>query len=65
MFVMFSFSIKLRTEKGYFDGEFIMKDGDVSSFVEYVHEKTKHVITLNSLSFVYSNPTAIIDITII
>ncbi|XP_073725812.1 uncharacterized protein [Misgurnus anguillicaudatus] len=30
------------TEKGYFDGEFIMKDGDVSSFVEYVHEKTKH-----------------------
>ncbi|XP_058644835.1 uncharacterized protein LOC131548005 [Onychostoma macrolepis] len=30
------------TEKGYFDGTFIMKDDDVSSFVEYVHEKTKH-----------------------
>ncbi|XP_067270736.1 uncharacterized protein [Pseudorasbora parva] len=30
------------TEKGYFDGTFIMKDEDVSSFVGYVHEKTKH-----------------------
>ncbi|ROL45190.1 hypothetical protein DPX16_8319 [Anabarilius grahami] len=30
------------TEKGYFDGTFIMKDEDVSSFVAYVHEKTKH-----------------------
>ncbi|KAG1930575.1 uncharacterized protein LOC120461172 [Pimephales promelas] len=30
------------TEKGYFDGTFIMKDDDVSSFVGYVHEKTKH-----------------------
>lgn len=39
----FSFCIKLKTEKGYFDGTFIMKDNDVSSFVEYVYEKTKHV----------------------
>jgi len=45
------FSINLRTEKGYFDGTFIMKDDDVSSFVGYVHEKTKHVITFNLFSY--------------
>ena len=38
------FSIQLRLEKGYFDGMFIAEDEHVSSFVEHVHEKTKHVI---------------------
>lgn len=34
---------------GYLDGTFIMKDDDVSSFGEHVHEKAKHVIHGNQL----------------
>ena len=41
------FSIKLRLQKGYFDGMFIAEDEHVSSFVGHVHEKTKHVIPPN------------------
>ncbi|MGH0160671.1 UNVERIFIED_CONTAM: hypothetical protein FKN15_039747 [Acipenser sinensis] len=31
-------------EHGHFDGVFLSKDEDVSTFVDYVHKKTKHTI---------------------
>ena len=30
-------------DSGFFEGIFLCKDGDVASFVDYIHSRTEHV----------------------